>query len=152
MSNQVLLWIIFNVFVLGMLALDLGVFHRKAHVVKVKEALLWSAFWIVLSLLFNLVIYFWLGPEKGLEFLAGYLTEKSLSIDNIFVFLLIFSYFRVPPIYQHKVLFWGILGGARYASDFHRHWRDLDPEVSLDDVYFRSISVPDRHQNGLAEG
>jgi len=101
-----------------MLALDLGVFHRKAHVIKIKEALLWSAFWITLSLLFNLGIYFWRGPETALEFLTGYLIEKSLSVDNIFVFLLIFSYFRVPSLYQHKVLFWGILGALVMRAIF----------------------------------
>ncbi|KPL03609.1 MAG: tellurium resistance protein TerC [candidate division Zixibacteria bacterium SM1_73] len=118
MSNQVLLWVAFNIFVLAMLALDLGVFHRKAHVVKIKEALLWSAFWIVLSLLFNLVVYFWRGPETALEFLTGYLIEKSLSLDNLFVFLLIFSYFRVPSLYQHKVLFCGILGALIMRAIF----------------------------------
>ncbi|MFQ6089055.1 MAG: TerC family protein [Candidatus Methanofastidiosia archaeon] len=110
MSSQVLLWVIFNIFVLAMLALDLGVFHRKAHVMKIKEALVWSAFWIALAFLFNLGIYLWRGPETALEFLTGYLIEKSLSVDNIFVFLLIFSYFRVSSLYQHKVLFFGILG------------------------------------------
>lgn len=118
MSNQVLLWIIFNILVFGMLALDLRVFHRKAHVIKIKEALLWSGVWIALALLFNLGVYFWRGPEKALEFLAGYLTEKSLSVDNIFVFLLIFSYFHVPSLYQHKVLFWGILGALIMRAIF----------------------------------
>ncbi len=118
MSSQVLLWIAFNIFVLAMLALDLGVFHRKAHVVKIKEALAWSAFWIALALLFNLVVYFWRGPETALEFLTGYLIEKSLSLDNLFVFLLIFSYFRVPPLYQHKILFWGILGALIMRAVF----------------------------------
>jgi tellurite resistance protein TerC len=118
MFNQVLLWVIFNIFVLAMLALDLGVFHRKAHVVKIKEALLLSAFWITLALLFNLLVYFWRGPETALEFLTGYLIEKSLSVDNLFVFLLIFSYFRVPSLYQHKVLFWGILGALIMRAIF----------------------------------
>jgi len=110
MSNQVLPWFAFNVFVVVMLALDLGVFHRKAHVIGIKESLVWSAVWIALALLFNLGIYFWRGPETALEFLTGYLIERSLSIDNIFVFLVVFSYFRVSSLYQHKVLFWGILG------------------------------------------
>ncbi|MGB2989134.1 MAG: hypothetical protein WBC98_04180, partial [Candidatus Zixiibacteriota bacterium] len=118
MSSQVLLWIAFNIFVLAMLALDLGVFHRRAHVVKIKEALAWSAFWIALALIFNLVVYFWRGPETALEFLTGYLIEKSLSLDNLFVFLLIFSYFRVPPLYQHKILFWGILGALIMRAVF----------------------------------
>lgn len=111
-------WILFNLFVLAMLALDLGVFHRKAHVVRLKEALGWSVVWICLALLFNLLIYFWLGPETALQFLAGYVIEKSLSVDNLFVFLLIFSYFSVPSIYQHKILFWGILGALIMRAIF----------------------------------
>jgi len=118
MKNQILLWVVFNVFVLVILALDLGVFHRKAHVIKIKEALIWSAAWITLALLFNLGVYFWRGPETALEFLTGYLIEKSLSVDNIFVFLLIFSYFGVPLLYQHKVLFWGILGALIMRAAF----------------------------------
>lgn len=103
-------WIGFNVFVLLMLALDLGVFNRKAHVVSVKEALTWSGVWISLALTFNGLIYYWFGEAKAIEFLTGYLIEKSLSVDNIFVFVLVFGYFQIPPIYQHKILFWGILG------------------------------------------
>jgi tellurite resistance protein TerC len=118
MGDRLVLWIGFNLFVLAMLALDLGVFHRKAHVIKIKEALVWSGVWITLALLFNLGIYLWRGQETALEFLAGYLIEKSLSVDNIFVFLLIFSYFGVPPLYQHKVLFWGILGALIMRAVF----------------------------------
>lgn len=103
-------WIGFNVFVLLMLALDLGVFNRKAHVVSVKEALTWSGVWICLSLVFNALIYYWFGEHKAIEFFTGYVIEKSLSVDNIFVFVLVFKYFQIPVIYQHKVLFWGILG------------------------------------------
>lgn len=110
MSNESLFWIGFNVFVVVMLVLDLGVFNRKAHVIKVKEALLLSALWIGLALIFNVIVYFWKGQTAALEFLAGYLIEESLSVDNLFVFLLIFSYFKVPALYQHKILFWGILG------------------------------------------
>lgn len=110
MTDQLWFWVVFNIFVLGMLALDLGVFHRHAHEVHLREALAWSAVWITLALAFNAGIYIWLGAEPALEFLTGYLIEKSLSVDNIFVFLLIFTYFRVPPVYQHKVLFWGIFG------------------------------------------
>ncbi len=110
MSNQILPWVAFNIFVVVMLALDLGFFHRQARVIRIKESLVWSAIWVVLALLFNLGIYLWRGSQTALEFLTGYLIERSLSIDNIFVFLLIFSYFRVSPLYQHKVLFWGILG------------------------------------------
>jgi tellurite resistance protein TerC len=109
-SNQVLPWVLFNIFVILLLVLDLGVLHRKDHVIRIKEALVWSAVWIALALLFNLGIYFWRGPGTAVEFLTGYLIERSLSIDNMFVFLLVFAYFRVSPVYQHKVLFWGILG------------------------------------------
>lgn len=130
MDTSLPIWIAFNIFVVCMLALDLLVFHRHAHVVKVKEALLFSAFWIALALAFNVVIWWWQGPEVALQFFTGYLIEKSLSIDNLFVFLLIFSYFAVPPIYQHRVLFWGVLGalvmrfvfivaGAALLARFH---------------------------------
>jgi TerC family integral membrane protein len=110
MPGQTWTWVGFILLVLAMLAIDLGVFHRKSHEVRIREALAWSGVWIILALLFNLGVYYWLGPEPALAFLTGYLIEKSLSIDNIFVFLLIFTYFRVPPRYQHQVLFWGILG------------------------------------------
>jgi tellurite resistance protein TerC len=118
MQNEVLLWVVFNIFVLALLALDLGVFHRKIHVIRIKEALGWSVAWILLSLLFNMGIYFWRGSETALEFLTGYLIEKSLSVDNIFVFALIFSYFRIPFLYQHKVLFWGIVGALILRAVF----------------------------------
>src|SRR5215217_7985621 len=120
MEGPIWLWIGFNVFLLAMLALDLGVFHRKSHTVSGKEALTWSLVWISLSLIFNAVIYFYwdrmmpassyTNKEAALAFLTGYLIEKSLSVDNIFVFILIFSFFAVPAKYQHRVLFWGILG------------------------------------------
>jgi tellurite resistance protein TerC len=123
-------WIGFTAFVLAMLALDLGVFHRKAHVVSLKEALSWSLVWIVLALLFNAGLYLWQGPEPALQFLTGYLIEKSLSVDNIFVFVLLFAAFGVPAASQHRVLFWGVLGalvmrgiliavGAVLLEDFH---------------------------------
>lgn len=108
--EQIWLWAGFNVFVLAMLALDLGVFHRKAHVVSFKESMAWTAAWVALAMLFNLGVWHYFGAQKGVEFLTGYLIEKSLSVDNVFVFALLFSYFAVPPIYQHKVLFYGILG------------------------------------------
>jgi tellurite resistance protein TerC len=138
--GSIWLWVGFNVFVLALLALDLGVFHRKAHAVSVREATIWSVIWISLSMLFNLGIYFFwhdLAPaspysngDAALAFFTGYLIEKSLSVDNIFVFVLIFSYFSVPPKYQHRVLFWGILGalvmraalilvGAALIKEFH---------------------------------
>src|SRR3972149_6034050 len=130
MNHGAWLWAVFNLFVVFMLVLDLRVFHKQAHEVKIKEALLWSAFWIVLSLLFNVGVYIFEGYEVALQFFTGYLIEKSLSVDNLFVFLLIFSYFKVDPRYQHKVLFWGILGalvmrgamiflGAALIARFH---------------------------------
>ena len=140
MEESIWLWVGFNVFVLLLLALDLGVFHRKAHAVSMKEAVTWSIVWITLSLLFNLVIYlFWdkmvpnssyTNGEAALAFLTGYLIEKSLSVDNIFVFILIFTFFAVPDRYQHRILFWGILGalimrgiliavGAALLEQFH---------------------------------
>jgi tellurite resistance protein TerC len=128
--ERLVLWIAFNVFVLGMLAIDLGIFHRKAHTVSIKEASIWSAVWILLALVFNLGIYFVWGQDKALEFLTGYVIEKSLSVDNLFVFLMIFQYFATPAIYQHRILFWGIVGalfmraifiatGAALLENFH---------------------------------
>jgi tellurite resistance protein TerC len=110
MNDQIWLWVGFNVFVLAMLALDLGVFHRKAHAVSFKESITWTVVWVGLALLFNGGIWHFQGSQKALEFFTGYLIEKSLSVDNVFVFALLFSYFAVPAQYQHKVLFWGILG------------------------------------------
>lgn len=129
-SERLFIWIAFNVFVLGMLALDLGVFHRKAHTVSIKEASIWSVVWVCLAMIFNVGIYFAWGSEKALEFLTGYVIEKSLSVDNLFVFLMIFQYFSTPSQYQHRVLFWGILGalilraifiaaGAALLANFH---------------------------------
>jgi tellurite resistance protein TerC len=110
MDTPIIFWLFFNLFVLVMLALDLGVFHRKSHEVSVREALTWTAIWVFLALLFNVIIYFWKGQQLALEFFTGYLVEKALSIDNIFVFIMIFTYFQIPTKYQHKVLFWGIIG------------------------------------------
>jgi tellurite resistance protein TerC len=138
--GSIWMWVGFNLFVVALLALDLGVFHRKAHAVSVKEATIWSVVWISLAMIFNLGIYlFWgsMSPaspysngDAALAFFTGYLIEKSLSVDNIFVFVLIFSYFSVPAKYQHRVLFWGILGalvmraililvGAALIKEFH---------------------------------
>lgn len=103
-------WTLFNAFVLAMLAIDLGVFHRKAHAVRPREALAWTTVWIALALLFNVYVYYRAGQQVALEFLTGYVLEKSLSVDNIFVIVMIFSFFRVPAAYQHRVLFWGVLG------------------------------------------
>ncbi|MRR15352.1 MAG: TerC family protein [Deltaproteobacteria bacterium] len=102
-------WIVFGVFILAMLALDLGVFNRKTHVIKMKESLLWTAFWMTLAVGFGLGVYYFHGQSKAMEFFAGYLIEYSLSIDNLFVFMLVFRFFRVPHEYEHKALFWGIL-------------------------------------------
>jgi tellurite resistance protein TerC len=110
MDTPILFWILFNAFVFFMLALDLGVFHRKSHEVSLKEALLWTFVWIFIALIFNTIIFYWKGQQSALEFFTGYLIEKALSVDNIFVFIMIFTYFRIPSKYQHKVLFWGILG------------------------------------------
>jgi tellurite resistance protein TerC len=118
MGINIYFWIGFHLFIFLMLALDLGVFHKKAHKVPVKEAIIWSAVWITLALLFNLFIYFELGKTKALEFLTGYVIEYSLSVDNIFVFILIFSYFAVKAEYQHRVLFWGILGALIMRAMF----------------------------------
>ena len=103
-------WVGFNVVILAILALDLGVLHRRSEKVSLKEAAIWSGVWVALSLCFAFAIYRAMGPESGLEFLTGYLIEYALSVDNIFVFVLIFSYFSVPERYQHRVLFWGIIG------------------------------------------
>lgn len=140
MDGTIWLWVGFNLFVLAMLALDLGVFHRKAHAVSIKEATIWSVVWISLAMMFNLGIYFfwdkisfensYSNSEAALAFFTGYLIEKSLSVDNIFVFVLIFTFFAVPAAYQHRVLFWGILGallmrgaliavGAALIKEFH---------------------------------
>jgi tellurite resistance protein TerC len=111
-------WIGFIVFVIALLALDLGVFHRKSHEVKIREALIWSAVWISLAFVFNYGVYLYMGEEKALEFLTGYLIEKSLSVDNLFVFIMLFSFFNVSPKYQHKVLFWGIIGALIMRAIF----------------------------------
>jgi tellurite resistance protein TerC len=123
-------WLGFTALVVALLVLDLAVFHRKAHEVKVREALIWSVVWVALAVSFGIGLYFWSGPEPALEFFTGYLIEKALSVDNLFVFLVIFSYFAVPPEFQHRVLFWGILGamvmraififaGTALLSQFH---------------------------------
>jgi tellurite resistance protein TerC len=110
--NELLFWIFFNLFVLLVLLLDLGVFRRGSHKVTLREALIWSVVWLGLAAAFAVLLYFWHGPKSVLQFTTGYVIETSLSVDNLFVFLLIFRYFRVPPAYQHKVLIWGILGAV----------------------------------------
>jgi tellurite resistance protein TerC len=128
--GEPLSWVVFGVVVGGMLALDLGVFHRKAHVVRGREAAIWSLVWIALALAFNLGVYWRWGADRGLQFFQAWLIEKALSVDNLFVFLAAFSYFAVPENLQHRVLFWGILGalvtrgafiavGAALLAAFH---------------------------------
>jgi tellurite resistance protein TerC len=111
-------WILFNLFVLAMLVLDLGVFHRRAHAVRFREALVWSLMWIALAAGFAVLVFFWHGRTASLEFITGYVIELSLSVDNLFVFLVIFRYFRVAGPNQHKVLFWGILGALLMRGIF----------------------------------
>lgn len=118
MDTTLAVWAGFILFVLVMLGLDLGVFHRKAHAVSVREALVWSVVWVALALMFNLGIYYFRGSDLAMQFLAGYLIEKSLSVDNVFVFALLFGYFRVPAAYQHKVLFWGVLSALLMRAGF----------------------------------
>lgn len=131
MEVSVYFWIGFHILIFIMLALDLGVFNRKAHKVPLKEALIWSAVWITLAMLFCVFIFYEFGRVKALEFLTGYVIEYSLSVDNIFVFILIFTYFAVKEEYQHKILFWGIMGALVMRAIFifagvaliHRfHW------------------------------
>lgn len=130
MIEQFMPWVLFTLFIAVMLVIDLGVFNRKEHETSVKEALVWSGVWVTLALVFNAGIYFWKGEEAAVQFFTGYLVEKSLSVDNIFVFIQVFAYFSVPAIYQHKVLFWGVLGaivmravfifaGVALMSNFH---------------------------------
>jgi tellurite resistance protein TerC len=124
------LWAGFIGFVLLMLAVDLGIFHRKAHEVSLREAAVWSAVWVALSAVFNVLVYVWFGSERALEFTTGYLLEKALAVDNIFVFVLVFGAFGIPRLYQHRVLFWGVIGalimraifilaGSAFVQRFH---------------------------------
>ncbi len=112
------IWIAFLSFIVGMLAIDLLVFQREAHAVSMREAAIWSAVWVALGLTFGAIVWLWQGPQAGGEYLAGYLIEKSLSVDNIFVFALIFGYFAVPAAYQHRVLFWGVFGALVFRAIF----------------------------------
>lgn len=112
------LWGLFTLLIAALLALDLGVFHRRAHAIQPREALAWSAFWIALALGFNALVWVWFGAQRGMEFFTGYLIEKALSVDNIFVFVVLFSYFRVPQHYQHRILFWGIVGAVVFRAIF----------------------------------
>lgn len=129
-SNSTWLWIGFSLFILTMLSLDLGLFNRKAHIIKYREAMIWSIVWISLAMVFAALVFYYQGTDLGLKFLTGYVIELSLSVDNLFVFLLIFSYFKVPARFQHRVLFWGVMGalimrltmifiGAALINRFH---------------------------------
>lgn len=131
MEYGVIPWVLFNVFLITMLIMDIFVFHRKDHVIKMKEALQWSVFWIGLAIAFGIFILFWQDGETALNYFSGYLTEKSLSVDNLFVILMLFSYFCVPQEFRHRVLFWGILGAIIMRAVFilagitlieHIHW------------------------------
>lgn len=112
------MWASFTLFILALLLLDLGIFHRKVHTIEMKEAVLWTGFWIFLAVIFNLFVWYFFGSQKALEFLTGYLIEKALSVDNIFIFIVIFSYFSVPKNLQHRALFWGILGALLLRAIF----------------------------------
>jgi tellurite resistance protein TerC len=117
-ETSLAVWIGFVVFILAVLLLDLGVFHKKSHTVGFKESIIWSCIWIALAMVFSFIIYLWHGKEDTMLFLTGYVIEKSLSVDNLFVFLLIFGYFKIPNEYQHKVLFYGILGALVMRAFF----------------------------------
>ena len=132
LANKYFIWGGFNILVLAMLALDLGIFHRKDHKISVKEGLVWSVIWVVVALIFNVVVYFWQGEAKALQFFTGYLIERSLSIDNIFVFLLIFTYFGVPDKFQYR--------GACDARTFYRYRCFAYRQVPLDHLYFWRLS------------
>jgi tellurite resistance protein TerC len=116
--NHLLFWILFNLFVALVLILDLGIFHRRPHTIKFREAMAWSLVWVALAGGFAVLLYLWRGHTPALEFVTGYVVELSLSVDNLFIFLLIFRYFRVPPEYQYKVLFWGILSAVLMRAIF----------------------------------
>jgi len=135
------LWAGFIAFVLAMLAIDLGVFHRKAHVVTVKEAASWSLVWLALATLFGFGVWGWFGPERALEFASGYLIEKALAVDNIFVFVVIFSAFAVPAVQQHRVLFWGGPGALVMRAGFIVPGRALPRRVHWARYVFGAVLV-----------
>src|SRR5215510_4409503 len=137
MDQTVILWGGFVLFIVAMLALDIGLFHRKPHVVGMREALSWTAVWIALALVFNAGVWYWFGANVALEFFTGYLVEKALSIDNVFVFILLFNYFDTPAAYHHKVLFWGILGAIVARTIF-----------IVGRLARRWLRVSDRYDNG----
>lgn len=118
MEHSLTLWVVFNIFIVSMLIVDLMVFNRKPHEISIRESLIWTGIWIILAVIFGIGLYFFMSPESSLEYFTGYLIEKSLSVDNIFVFLLIFTYFGVDAKYQHRVLFWGIFGALVFRLLF----------------------------------
>ncbi len=118
MEHSLTLWILFNLFIIAMLIIDLMVFNRKPHEISIRESLVWTAVWITLAVIFGIGLYFFMSPQDSIDYFTGYLIEKSLSVDNIFVFLLIFTYFGVKDKYQHRVLFWGIFGALIFRLLF----------------------------------
>lgn len=118
MEHSLTLWVVFNLFIISMLIIDLTVFNREPEEISIRKALAWTGVWIVLAVIFGIGLYYYMDPESSLDFFTGYLIEKSLSVDNIFVFLLIFTYFGVDPKYQHRVLFWGIFGALIFRLIF----------------------------------
>jgi len=131
-----LFWILFNVFVVAMLVLDLGVLNRRSHRIGFREALIWSGVWITLAACFAVAVFFWQGRSPALEFVTGYVIELSLSVDNLFVFLVIFRYFKVADDQQHKVLFWGIVGALVMRGLFI-----LAGVIANMSIYFRPTSL-----------
>ena len=136
MGASISFWVIFNAVIFTILALDLGVFNKRAHKIAVKEALIWSSVWIAIALIFNIFVFFQFGKTRALEFLTGYVIEYSLSVDNIFVFILIFSYFSVKPQYQHKILFWGIIRSPDNEGNIYFCRSGSDKQIPLDRYYF----------------
>ncbi len=143
-------WAGFGVFILLMLALDLGVLNRKAHAVTYREATVWSVVWVTLALIFAGLVFWKTDRQTGFEFLTGYVIELSLSVDNLFVFLLIFSYFKVPAKYQHRVLFWGVLGALVMRMTMIAHRRDPRRALPLDHLHLRRVPHLHRLQDAAA--
>jgi len=146
------LWLGFTVFVVAMLVLDLSVFHRKAHEVRIREALLWTGVWIGMALLFNLGVYLWFGTPTGLEFLTGYLIEKALSVDNIFVFLVVFAYFRVAGGAPAPRPLLGHFGGAGDTGDLHFAGCRTAASVPLGGLPLWGLSRVHRREAAVAGG
>jgi len=152
MTEPIWAWGVFLLVVLAMLMVDLGVFHRKAHVPSMKEAAIWSIVWIVVALIFNAVVWVWLGHQKALEFFTGYLVEKALSADNIFVFAVLFNYFAVPPEYRHRVLFWGVFWVLSFSAHLHTGRNCLAQKVPLGHLHLRHHRHHFGHKVAYAQG